>query len=54
MKDYSGAIGAYSRACQIGGSTGSQNPQTLLQNAQQYQQQQANYNNYQKQLKDAE
>jgi predicted Zn-dependent protease len=54
LKDYPGAIVAYSKACQIGGATGSQSPQTLLQGAQQYQQQQANFNAYQKQLKDNE
>lgn len=48
-KNYKGAVAAYRRAVEIGGATGSQSPQSLLQVAQQYVQQQEAYENYKKQ-----
>jgi len=48
-KDYRGAVVAYRRAVEIGGATGSQSPAQLLAVAQQYVQQQEQYENYKKQ-----
>lgn len=48
-KDYRGAVVAYRRAVEIGGATGSQSPAALLAQAQQYVQQQEQYENYKKQ-----
>ncbi len=48
-KDYRGAVVAYRRAVEIGGATGSQSPAALLAQAQQYVQQQEQYEQYKKQ-----